>query len=276
MRKILWVRLVCWMVLAAWTGSFARAAAPVSSVATAADASITVQLSSGRTFAATLDRRTDAERLWLRFGEGRIEILRPVDWGCVVAVAAAGHELSGVEFRQAVEQVRKEMPVQASSNEAKTNIVMVGAVETEQPEVLSRASEVAEGDSRRVVTLAIDARMANWDETAEADGLLVRIYPLDAQGMVVPVRGTLSVDLKAEQNGLNHVAQPFIEIGRWSEMVRPTDFGVGGAIYPLRFQGIHPEYERSIRPIGSVSACLTVPGQGTFKATADSVSLRSK
>ncbi len=264
------------MVLAAWTGSFARADAPISSVATTADASITVQLASGRTFTAALDRRTDAEWLWLRFGASGIEILRPVDWGCVVSTTAAGHEISGVEFRQVVEQVRKEMPVQASADEAKTNIVMVGAVEEERPEVLSRASEVAAVDARRVVTLAIDARMANWDENAEADGLLVRIYPLDADGAIVPVRGTLSVELKAKQNSVHHASQPYIEVGRWSETVRPTDFGVGGATYPLRFQGIHPDYERSIRPIGSVSACLTVPGQGTFQATTDSVSLRSK
>jgi len=109
MRKILGISLICWIVSVAWTGSWALGdtVRPL-----AEPAGVVVRVASGRTFKAALDRRTDTERLWLRFGEGRIEILRPVDWACVVSVTAAGQELSGVEFRQVVEQVRKEIPVQ--------------------------------------------------------------------------------------------------------------------------------------------------------------------
>ena len=276
MRKFFWLSLVCCSFLAAWTGPAAFADPSASPVASAAEDSITVRLISGRTFTAALDRRTDAGQLWLRFEEAGIELLRPIDWDRIVSVTAAGQKLTGREFRQLVEKVRKEIPPQPSLHDAKADIVMIGSTETEQPPLVNRATEIAAtADTRRVVSLAIDARTVNWDENVEADGLLVHVYPLDADGAVVPVHGTLNVDLKAEQNGVNRQSQPFVEAGRWSEKVRPADFNAGGALYKLRFQSIHPEFDRSIGSLGAVHACLTIPGQGTFEATADTVSLRS-
>ena len=115
---------------------------------------------------------------------------------------------------------------------------------------------------------------------------MVRVYPLDADGAVVPVRGTLTVDLWAEvtpeRSGWDWRQEPFQNAGHWTEVVRPADFGghrrgavVDGASYRLRFYpSFHPEFEHWMAWRGAVHACLAVPGQGTFEATDDMAIIR--
>ena len=125
-----------------------------------------------------------------------------------------------------------------------------------------------------MVSLAIDATVGRWDETVDPDGLVVHVYPLDADGAIVPVHGTLNADLKVEQRSIDLLKQPFVDAGHWTEAVHPTDFGPRGAVYRLRFQHIAPEFQDGVRSPGLVHACLAVPGQGTFEASTYLSSIR--
>jgi hypothetical protein len=272
-----------------------------------AQVAISVHLAGGRDFTAALDAQTDADRLWLRFENGGAELLRPVDWDRVVTADLAGHRLSGVELRRMVAEVRRELPATPAGNAGGTvrvpatrtrsvrttlpaaaQIVMIGpplvvpasagnANGAEQPPKGGTTS--TSGRTPRVVSLAIDARAGRWDENVEPDGLVVRVYPLDADGAVVPVRGTLTVDLWAEatpeRSGWDWRREPFQNAGHWTEAVRAADFGPGGATYRLRFYpSFHPEFEHWMGWRGAVHACLAVPGQGTFEATDDMAIIR--
>ena len=125
-----------------------------------------------------------------------------------------------------------------------------------------------------MVSLAIDATVGRWDENVDPDGLVVHVYPLDADGAIVPVHGTLNADLKVEQRSIDLLHQPFVDAGHWTEAVHAADFGPRGAVYRLRFQHIDPEFEDGVRSPGLVHACLAVPGQGTFEASTYLSSIR--
>ncbi|HVW38185.1 MAG TPA: hypothetical protein VHB99_12805, partial [Pirellulales bacterium] len=67
---------------------------------------IVVQLTSGRTFTAAVDDRTDASRLWLRFDRGGISILRPIAWQTIQSAWHDERALNATELQQAVDRLR--------------------------------------------------------------------------------------------------------------------------------------------------------------------------
>ena len=235
---------------------------------------ITVQTASGRSFTAVLDRQTDVDRLWLRWERKSVVVRRPIDWDRVEQVHVAGKVLSGEEFLDVVRAVRQENPFREEAARTKPRVVVMRTM----------GSAVAAGrtpphapvpDTPRVCSLAIEATLVNWDSDVEADGLVVHVYPLDGYGDVVPVRGTLNADLTAERVEIVKRPQPFHTIGRWTRQVSQDDFGPHGAAFRLPFQGVHPEFDLSAATFGLVHARLSVPGQGTFEATADTVRIRA-
>ena len=123
-------------------------------------------------------------------------------------------------------------------------------------------------------SLAIDASVGRWTDTAEADGLILVVYPLDAQGRIVPVQGTLEVDLTGLRTSVTPPPQPFFQLGWWTRTVRPADFAADGAKCQLPFQAMHPEFDVKLAPHGALHVRLSVPGQGTFDATQTAVRIR--
>jgi hypothetical protein len=234
------------------------------------DETVAVELASGRTPAGLIDARTDATLLWLRWERGTAAVSRPIEWDRVVKARIAGQELTGDEFQRMVKAIRRDMP---PTKPAAGNTIVIkgppGATAAAEPPASSAAPTTP-----RVRSLTIDATVANWDAAPAVDGLLVRVYPLDAAGAVVPVHGSLEVELIGRSMGAVIQSQPFARLAYWSQPVRVVDFGVNGAVYRLPFQGTHPEYDTNVASQGAVLARLSVPGRGTFQATASTVRIR--
>ncbi len=76
---------------------------------------IVVHLISGRTMTAKIDARTDAGQLWLRWESPGAEVLRPIQWQCVTAAEINGNNISGKEFFDLVDQIRRDVPAQPES-----------------------------------------------------------------------------------------------------------------------------------------------------------------
>ena len=268
MRNFLWLtRTAAYMVLLAVpifteVGAALAQQGPAPAGATS-EAAITVHLASGRSFTAALDPRTDEALLWLCFQREGAEILRPIRWDRVTWAEVAGQRLPGEELHRLVAQLRQEIPAQPVAPPARATIVMIGPPDTGTP---TPAAGTA-APPGRIVSLAIDASPGRWDANVEPDGLLVHVYPLGADGATVPVQGTLNVDLKLQQRSIDMLHEPFVDAGHWAESVRASDFGPMGAVYRLRFQRIHPEFEDCVMSPGLVRATLSVPGQGTFEAS---------
>lgn len=250
---------------------------------------IAVDLASGRTFTAEVDPRTDSSELWLRSRRGGMTILRPVRWDRVVRARVGSDLLSGEQLRDIIDTVRRATPVAEPPDRAQANLVITGddlkgrsqpgPSPPSMPAAVSRNSVPRSSVPRnsvlpRVRSLAIEANVANWDADVEVDGLLVRVYPLDGQGAVVPTRGTLEIDLTAQRTGVVRHPWPFVRAGRWTRQVRRADFGPSGVVYRLPFQSKHPEFDLDLAAYGEVHARLSVPGQGTFEATGGTTRIR--
>jgi hypothetical protein len=248
--------------------SLLLAAESLPTPAAVSDDMITVHLASGRTFTAALDARTNSTELWLRSDADGVEVLRPIRWDHVASAEVAGRTLSGATLHGLVDEIRRTIPAQPVRAAMKNDIVLAGSPDARrlQDNRNARASEQL-AETPRVASLTIEAAVGRWDENVDPDGLVVHVYPLDASGAIVPVRGTLTADLKLERRNINFLHEPFRDAGYWSEVVHPSDFGPRGAVYKLRFQSVHPEFEDQVRAPGMVHACLAVPGQGTFEAS---------
>lgn len=252
----------------------------------APDRTITVELLSGRAVTAQLDARTDSSRLWLRHGGATQYILRPIAWDRVVRVRTGTETLSRDEFLATVTRARSDTPGRTDEQSPRRIVLRGrppekdGPTDTATTVSTSRLTTIRQtgSDQRpvsRVQSLAIDARVANWDADPEVDGLIVDVYPLDAEGHVVPVRGSLEVNLTGWRRTGSRSRRPLARIGRWTKRVDPSDFDAGVAHYKLAFQAVHPEFDLDWVSYGEVHARLGVPGHGTFEAIGGSVRIRS-
>ncbi len=237
-----------------------------------AAAPITVTLASGRTATGVIDARSSDTQLWLRRGDHHASIARPLDWQAVVSAQRGGEEVT-------LDQLK------ALAKDAAAARPDVAAIEVPQPKwrgVFAHASSSADttiAPLPQVRSLAIDVMAANWDNDIETDGLVIVVYPLDADGQIVPVTGTIEVELIAPevrrfQDAPNGRGLTLERIGQWTSAISPDDFASRGARIELPFQALHPEFDTRILPQGLVHARLVVPGQGTFDTSAELIRIR--
>jgi hypothetical protein len=67
---------------------------------------------------------------------------------------------------------------------------------------------------------------------------------------------------------------PFPNLGRWGRRVSARHVGQEGAIYQLKFQRAHPEFDLNLAADALVTANFAVPGQGVFRASNSIIRLR--
>ncbi|NQU25660.1 MAG: hypothetical protein HQ567_30605 [Candidatus Nealsonbacteria bacterium] len=241
---------------------------------------ISVDLISGARLVGQLDARSDRSQLWLRVEKGSAVLLRPIRWEQVAQARVADKVFTPEQLRQSVEQTRLRNPARQEPPGPPNRISLRIPPSAPDPALaaegrwpISRSATLSRPATVRSV--AFDATVANWDADAEMDGLLISVYPLDANGRVTAVRGMLQVNLR------EHVASTITRrrspsrLEYWTRQVRVEDFGADEAVYRLPFQRMHPEYDTTNWGIyGAVHVRLSVPGQGTFEATEGTVRLR--
>ena len=255
---------------------------------------VAVGMSGGKVFLGQVDSRTDANRLWLRIERPGIVFRRPIDWESILLVRQGDREFSSQEFRtQALASKTTatalaktdadELPAPAAApapNDAGRNRSQPPEKVAGRPKEwipdhrLANFIETARANNTQVCSLSIDAHVANFNRTVEADGLILHIYPLDGAGNMVAVDGTLDVELIASVPPGWPRGEPLPNIGRWTVRLVPQQFGPDGAIVKLPFQSVHPEFNLNIGPYGLVHASLSIPGNGTFEASEGMLRIR--
>jgi len=263
-------------------------------VAAEETATVAVGLRSGKVFVGLVDPKANNRQLWLRTSRAGIELRRPIDWENILLVRQGDREFSGEEFRGEV----------LSSQTVATSLRMNEADELPAPSVVAAPEsnqvpphvgekpaavrpkewlpdhrmaqfiQAARANNTQVCSLSIDAQVANLNRTVEADGLVLHIYPLDGAGNMIPVDGTLDVELVASVPPGWPRGEPLPSIGRWSFRLIPQQFGPAGAIVKLPFQGVHPEFDLNLGPFGLVHARLSIPGNGSFEASQAALRIR--
>jgi hypothetical protein len=246
---------------------------------------VAVEVTSGRVFRGEIDSQTSETQLWLRWSQGAIVVRRPIHWERVVRAEVGGETLSGEEFRLLSVGQPGQVDAKPVATESGRSRVIRLHSDRSTPPGYSAAAHVAQDPASAakadiggqktppVRSLAMAARVANWDGDVEVDGLVLEIGPQDASGNVVPVQGTLEVNLLGWRVGTSEFQQP-VRLGRWTRLVRPSEFGPAGAAYRFPFQSVHPEFDVQWAPQAAVHARLSVPGEGVFEATESMVRIR--
>jgi hypothetical protein len=233
---------------------------------------VVVHLVSGRVLTGDLDARTNEADLWLQWRRGTITLGRPIQWEHISRVELSGQTFSGEAVRQAVVDLRRELPGLDPSRHKV--ISLVGATEVSSPVTSPEtvAIESAASDSRvdaGVASLAIHAEVDNWDADAAPDGLVVEVCPRDAEGRATPVSGVLDVELIAPSP--NHRDEAVL-LERWTQRIDAGDYSPAGATCRLPFDRFDPPRDAATH--GEVRARLMVPGEGVLEATAPMVRIR--
>lgn len=254
-------------------------------VAESAAVEVTVTLATGRSFTGEIDARSDAEHLRLRFGTAATVITRPIAWRTITAARSAGAAISLVQLRElaVTAQAAAEPPplVRPAPSKQTAGVPVPPLVAMPDAGGLRLwrvpGAEASPPAGEAIVrSIDIDVRLANWDADVEADGLLLTIAALDALGNVAAVDGTLEVELIGEALPPYTRGDAFPVLGRWSRVVHADDPASRGGYHreQLAFQAMDPAYQLDAPRYALVNARLVVPGQGTFEASLDGLSLR--
>ena len=253
------------------------------SVASAAEM-VSVKLQSGRRFTAEISPRTDAHRLWLRFRAEGVSLLRPIDWDRVVEARYKDQTLSADELRELATELVAHEPLDADVI-APTKTPVTNPATTTNPSPTANALSPSSPPphlvaAAQVRTVDFYARVANWDNDADADGLLLNVFPQDADGNAVAVSGTLEVDLigyRIKDFSTASQSRGYVldRLGHWSQRISANDLQPGGIRVKLPFQTAQPEFNSQLGIYGLVHVRLVVPGQGVFENSQDAVRIRS-
>ena len=187
---------------------------------------------------------------------------RPISWERIESASHDGLVVELSELPALARQIAK----------ARTAVVL-----PENPQPVQQPQSNAPA---RAAALEVNAAVANWDADVEADGLLVELRLLAAQGYETAAAGTLEVELFAPRLRKYHESPQSRGyrvdlINRWTVAIAPDDFRGGVARVQLPFGAIHPEFDRRTDALGLVHARMAVPGAGVFEQSLDGISLRS-
>ena len=157
----------------------------------------------------------------------------------------------------------------------------VAALPSLLPDVAAQSppEAIASPPLTRVKTLLIEAKVAQWDDDAQADGIRIFVLPLSADGSLVPISGELEVHLLGERETLVGgrkvpIAPQFVELQRGNRLLRPEDFASGAAVFELAFDQVRPDFDPNLACNAIVYARLGVFGQGVFEASDAQIGLR--
>ena len=271
---------ICW--LGVFWNTSSRAADQASEVKQVPE--VTLELASGRRFRGQIDAQSGPHALVLRREAPGLTLWRPIAWERIVAAEALGRPVSLEELQQWALQVRESSP-RGAARQANRPSADKAPLPSSTPPPMAVTSSVSPADEQSrlntVVQLGLDAYVANWDGDVEVDGLVVEIVPRAADGTIVPVSGTLEVELFGLQRRVFSQAprsggDTLERIERWTRAVRPEEAGPAGYRYTLPFGAVHPELHADWLAwwYGLAHVRLSVPGQGVFEASRDGVRLR--
>ncbi|MCE9546562.1 MAG: hypothetical protein K8T25_13730 [Planctomycetia bacterium] len=275
-------------------------AALTSAAATASETSpvISVTLQSGRTFEAAVDARTDRAQLWLRFDSSAGVLLRPVDWNRVTSAEYQGQRLTANELQGRVSELQSRSAIAddlptTSAGEPSTVLANRASLPTADGPADKAPTRPAvrwsstPGKNQApldaplpVATIQADATIAHWGPNVEADGIVLVVTPQDAWGALVPVDGTLSVELIGDRRSrlqpqTADLRERFSQLGQWTFALTAEQFAAGRpVVLRLPFQAYHPQFDSLVDGRGMLTIRLAVPGQAVLATSVSDLRIR--
>jgi len=240
-----------------------------------AESELEIRAASGRQFRGTLDSASNDQQLVLRTLSGQTTILRPIQWQSIASATIDGRQADVAALR-AVQ--KKEQGTGDRRQGTGVRRINLQANTPADHDATPTATEIS---PPKVALVAFDASIANWDADVETDGLLIDVAPLDQDRRLIPIAGTLEVELFAPQRrklelAPNSGGDTLELVERWTRSIEPGDFLAGGARLRLPFGAITPELQPrwTASPYGLVHIRLAIPGHGVFEDSRDMVRVR--
>ncbi len=190
---------------------------------------IVVGVASGRVFVGEIDRKSNRSQLWLRTEQSGISLRRPIDWDTIAVVRSGGRELSPEKLRTEIElRLVSYVPDDDPFDDRPPKTVPPGADKNAKPQPkewlpapapesastgLRPFIDAVRANNLQVCSISIDANVGHWYKTVEANGIILHLYPLSGGGTVVPIDGTLDVELIASVPAGSLLGVPLPRIG---------------------------------------------------------------
>jgi hypothetical protein len=246
-------------LIAAWLGCGAVGLLLSMGVSASAGEPIAVAVASGRIFAGEVDSRTDEAQLWLRSVQPGCTLARPIAWQSIVLAERGDRQLSSAELQAQIDDLKTVDDV--------PQVLPPPPNPWAEDARLAQYIQTARENNTQVNSISIDAHVAQWSRTVQANGIVLHLYALDAMGRMMAADGTLDVELIAQVPPGSPRGESLPRIGRWTVRVTPDQFGPAGAVIKLPYQGVQPEFDLNVGPYGLVHATFSVPGAGTFETS---------
>ena len=237
-----------------------------------AEPQLKVRLASGREFSGAIDNQSTDDVLVLRTSASAITLRRPIRWERIASAMLGDRAVTTEELR-------------ALAKEAPAFVPSESRLPTPDPPIQETGNRgqktVAALPLIPVTTITFDPRFVNWDSDVETDGLVIDLFPLDGEGYLTPVSGSVEIEFFAPQRRVFHHAplsggDTLERVERWTVQINPADFTTNGVRLRLPFGVIHPEFDSDwfASPYGLVHVRLVAPGHGTFDASQDGLRVR--
>ncbi|MEM6798303.1 MAG: hypothetical protein AAF589_02210 [Planctomycetota bacterium] len=226
-------------------------------------ASVVAATRSDDVYKGTIDARTDDSTLWLRLDSANMSVATSVAWDSIAQISIGNKQVEPADLQAKAGRLASVRPA--------IDILLGPAILQPRlaPQDRAACGIRNEGCNARcrVASIAITARVANWDADARTDGIEIEVAAMDRFGRRHPVRGELTVTLTGRRQTSRHVATTE-RLHRWSESVEAHHFGPNGqaAVYRLPYRALDPERNPRIGDAAIVEASLGVFGQGRFAA----------
>lgn len=249
---------------------------------------VSVVLASGRRFTANIDSRSDAQTLWLRFGNEAASVRRPIEWNRIVTakLIEPAREVAVAEMKAVVLRLRAAAGL-TEAEPARTprpapTIRTIETARTLSP-TTSEPTQLVAGARPALPAirgLYFDAQLEPWIGPTPEAKLAIVVRPFDDFHHTVPVNGTLEISLYAPQVR-DFSAAPrnsgfaVDRVGHWQFATRVDQFRPEGFAVHVPLRAAMAQQLASHFPYGIVQVRLTVPGVGVFEKTRDDVRLQS-
>lgn len=236
---------------------------------------VSVELQNGRRYEGVIDAQSTPQQLVLRIERGAAFLCRPIPWKEIHSAQLGKQPIE-------VAELLKTYPARATAakpwaERSKANPEPNSP--SDRPATKRPAEVKPPMPPTKVISIACDALLANWDADVETDGLVIHLQPMDAWQQLIAATGTLEVEMYTLQaRTFQHASQsrgrsvePFL---RWTQAVNLNAYSARGAYVQLPFQAAHPEFDDSLGAYGLVHIKFSVPGSGVFEQTIDGVRIR--
>lgn len=228
-------------------------------------------LNDGRQIFGRVAATTNDSQLDLVVASERVHLTAHLKWEQVASFKVRDRQVSVARFRKQLSKYMLPEPASKNAVSRPPGITPLLNQDTGEP-IASHQSTPR--------SVQMEARLANWDQDAEPEGLLLELFVLDGTGHPTVAPGQLTAKLtgiRQEVTGGRDTLDrkpPVTPLEQWSLNVRNSDFANGRTVVKLPFRILQPNRDLNIAAETLLEISYGVSSVGVFRASQPDVLIR--